>query len=68
MLDENRVVGRRRIEFLRSGCKGLQQPRAGMVTEDIGIADSCRDTSRILKTDAPRRAALVRKPLRSECR
>jgi hypothetical protein len=26
--------------------------------------DLCRETSRILKTDAPRRAALVRKPLR----
>ena len=29
--------------------------------------DLCRDTSRILNTDAPRRAALVRKPERSEC-
>jgi hypothetical protein len=30
--------------------------------------DLWRDTSRILNTEAPRRAALVRKPLRSECR
>jgi hypothetical protein len=29
--------------------------------------DLCLDTSRILNTDAPRRAALVRKPDRSEC-
>jgi hypothetical protein len=28
--------------------------------------DLCRDTSRILNTDAPRQAALVKKPARSE--
>jgi hypothetical protein len=28
--------------------------------------DLCRDTSRILNTDAPRRVALVKNPLRSE--
>ena len=49
-----------------------QQPGASMVPEQVGVSnagsiDLCLDTSRILNTDAPRRAALVRKPDRSEC-
>jgi hypothetical protein len=53
----------------------LQQPRTRVIPEQIGLAhvrlqhsiDLCRDTSRILNTEAPRRAALVRKPARREC-
>jgi hypothetical protein len=33
---------------------------------DIGLRHLCRLTSRILNTEAPRRAALVRKPARGE--
>jgi hypothetical protein len=62
------------IMRLGPGAGALTAGRASLILEDLGVANVarsvsmllCRDWSAILNIDAPRAAALVRKPDRSE--